>query len=129
MRAKSPGAPLDRPSIPPLRSPDQSAGDDLARTRTASPFMFDPMLALLPPWLLITPLIGVIHGSLFFIVMGRRPSSLPVYLALGIAAASLMQALELVPPGAPPFSVGEVNLISTSIATWAVILVSRIAGL
>ena len=58
--------------------------------------MLDPILALLPPWLLITPLIGLIHGSLFFIVVGRRPSSLPVYLALGIAAASLMQALELV---------------------------------
>ena len=91
--------------------------------------MFDPMLALLPPWLLITPLIGLIHGSLFFIVVGRRPSSLPVYLALGIAAASLMQALQLVPPGAPPFSLGEVNLVSTSIATWVVILISRITGL
>ena len=91
--------------------------------------MFDPMLALLPPWLLITPLIGVIHGSLFFILAGRRPSSLPVYLALGIAAASLMQALQLVPPGAPPFSLGEVNLVATSVATWIVILVSRVAGL
>jgi len=91
--------------------------------------MFDPMLALLPPWLLITPLIGLIHGSLLFLVVGRRPSSLPVYLALGIAAASLMQALELVPPGAPPFSLGEVNLISTSVATWVVIVVSRVEGL
>lgn len=91
--------------------------------------MFDPMLALLPPWLLLTPLIGIIHGSLLFIVVGRRPSSLPVYLALGIAAASLMQALELVPPGAPPFSLGDVNLIATSVATWVVIVVSRVAGL
>ena len=91
--------------------------------------MFDPLLALLPPWLLITPLIGLIHGSLFFIVVGRRPSSLPVYLVLGVAAASLMQALELVPPGAPPFSLGEVNLLATSLATWVVIMISRIVGL
>jgi hypothetical protein len=91
--------------------------------------MFDPILALLPPWLLITPLIGVIHGSLFFLVIGRRPSSLPVYLALGVAAASLTQALELVPPGAPPFSLGDVNLITTSVATWVVILISRVADL
>jgi hypothetical protein len=91
--------------------------------------MFEPMLALIPPWLLITPLIGLIHGSLFFLFVGRRPSSLPVYLALGIAAASLMQALELVAPGAPPFSLGEVNLVSTSVATWVVIMVTRIAGL
>jgi hypothetical protein len=91
--------------------------------------MFDPLLALLPPWLLHPPLIGLLHGSLVVILAGRRPSSLPVYLALGVAAASLMQALELVPPGAPPFSLGEVNLVSTSVATWVVILVSRIFGL
>jgi hypothetical protein len=91
--------------------------------------MFDPMLALLPPWLIITPLIGVIHASLFFLIVGSRPSSLPVYLALGVAAASLAQALQLVPPGPPPFSIGEVHLVATSIATWAVMVASRVAGL
>jgi cellulose synthase/poly-beta-1,6-N-acetylglucosamine synthase-like glycosyltransferase len=91
--------------------------------------MFDPMLALFPPWLLITPLLGVIHGSLFFIIVGRRPSSLPVYLVLGIAAASLFQMLQLVPLGAPPFSLGEVQLVTTSVATWALLMASRIAGL
>ena len=91
--------------------------------------MFEPLLTLLPPWLVLTPLIGLIHGSLFFILLGRRPSSLPVYLALGVAAASLMQALELFPPGAAPYSLGDVNLVATSVATWVVILMSRIAGL
>jgi hypothetical protein len=91
--------------------------------------MLDPSLAILPPWLLITPLIGVIHGSLFFLIVGRRPTSLPVYLALGIAAASLAQALQVVPPGPPPFSLGEVHLVTTSVATWAVMMVSRVVGL
>lgn len=91
--------------------------------------MFDPLLALFPPWLLITPLLGIIHGSLFFIIVGRRPSSLPVYLVLGIAAASAFQALELFPPGAPPFALGEVQLVPTSVATWALLLVSRVTGL
>jgi hypothetical protein len=91
--------------------------------------MFDPSLAILPPWLLITPLIGIIHGSLFFLIVGRRPGSLPVYLALGIAAASLAQAAQLVPPGPPPFSLGEVHLVATSVATWAVMLACRIIGL
>ncbi|MFN8634651.1 MAG: hypothetical protein U0893_12405 [Chloroflexota bacterium] len=91
--------------------------------------MLDPSLAVLPPWLLITPLIGVIHGSLFFLIVGRRPSSLPVYLALGIAAASLAQAVQLVPPGPPPFSLGEVHLVAISVATWAVMVASRILGL
>jgi hypothetical protein len=91
--------------------------------------MLDPIMALLPPWLLITPLIGIIHGSLFFLIVGRRPSSLPVYLTIGVAAASLAQALQLMPPGDPPFSLGEVHLVATSVATWMVMLVSRIAGL
>jgi hypothetical protein len=91
--------------------------------------MFDPLLALFPPWLLITPLLGVIHGSLFFLIVGRRPSSLPVYLVLGIAAASLMQTLQLVTPGSPPFSLGEIQLVVTSVATWGILMVSRIAGL
>jgi hypothetical protein len=91
--------------------------------------MLDPMMALLPPWLLITPLIGIIHGSLFFLIVGRRPSSLPVYLTIGVAAASLAQSLQLVPPGPPPFSLGEVHLVATSVATWAVMVVVRLAGL
>jgi hypothetical protein len=91
--------------------------------------MFDPLLALFPPWLLITPLIGIIHGSLFFLIVGRRPSSLPVYLTIGVAVASLAQALQLMPPGPPPFSLGEVHLVATSVATWAVMVLSRVAGL
>jgi hypothetical protein len=87
------------------------------------------MLSLLPPWLLIAPLIGVIHASLLFFIVGRRPTSLPVYLALGIAAASLAQALQLLPPGSPPFSIGEVHLVSTSVAAWGVVLGARAAGL
>lgn len=90
--------------------------------------MLDPILALLPPWLMIVPLIGVVNGSLFFLIAGRRPSSLPVYLALGIAGASLIQALQVVEPGAPPFSLGEVHLVATSLAAWATLAVSRAIG-
>jgi len=91
--------------------------------------MLDPMLSLLPPWLLLTPLIGVIHGSLFFLIVGRRPSSLPVYLAIGVAAATVAQVLQLVPPGPPPLSIGEIHLVATSVATWAVMVVGRVLGL
>jgi hypothetical protein len=91
--------------------------------------MVESILAIFPPWLLITPLIGVIHGSLFFLMLGRRASSLPVYLVLGVAAASLAQALQLVPPGQPPFSLGEVHLVATSVATWCVMLGARAVGI
>ncbi|MCC7371972.1 MAG: hypothetical protein IT306_26385 [Chloroflexi bacterium] len=87
------------------------------------------MLALLPPWLLIAPLIGVIHGALLFLIVGRRAASLPIYLALGVAAASAMQALQIIPPGPPPLSIGEVHLVATTAATWTVILACRAAGL
>jgi hypothetical protein len=91
--------------------------------------MLESMIAMFPPWLMITPLIGVIHGSLFFLLLGRRASSLPVYLVLGIAAASLAQTLQLLPPGQPPFSLGEVHLVATSLATWGVMLAIRAIGL
>lgn len=87
------------------------------------------MLSLLPPWLLIAPLIGVINASLLFVIVGRRPTSLPVYVALGVAAASLAQALQLLPPGPPPFSIGEVHLVSTSVAAWGIVLGARAIGL
>jgi hypothetical protein len=91
--------------------------------------MLEPLLALLPPWLLITPLVGIIHGALFFLIVGRRPSSLPVYLAIGVAAASLAQTLQLMPPGSPPFSVGDVHLVAVSIATSIVMVATRAVGL
>lgn len=90
--------------------------------------MLDPMLTLLPPWLLITPLVGLINGSLFFVILGRKPSSLPVYVVLAVSAASAMQALQLIQPGGPPLSVGEVHLVATSLAAWVVMMVTRLVG-
>ena len=62
------------------------------------------VLGLIPVWLIITPLIGVVNGALFFLIVGRRASSLPLYLVLAVAAASLVEASGLVPSGEPPFS-------------------------
>ena len=90
--------------------------------------MFDPLLHLLPPWLLITPLIGVINGAVFFLIVGRRPSSLPLYLTVAIVAAVGMQAAGIAEPGRPPLSLGEVNLVTTTVSAWASLVVTRSIG-
>lgn len=91
--------------------------------------MFETLLAVLPPWIVIVPLVGAINGALFFLIVGRRPSSLPVYLALAVAAAAVAQAVGIVEPSGPPLSLGEVHLVATSGAAWATLMVSRAIGL
>jgi hypothetical protein len=89
----------------------------------------DAMLAAIPVWLAITPLVGVVNAALFFLIAGRRPSSLPIYVALGVGAASLTQAAGLVEAGSPPLSLGDVHLVVTSLAAWATLVVTRLLGL
>jgi hypothetical protein len=86
------------------------------------------LLGTIPVWLVITPLIGVVNGALFFLIVGRRPSSLPLYLLLGSVAASLAQAAGLVEAGTPPFSLGDIQLVGASLAAWAVLVITRAAG-
>ena len=91
--------------------------------------MMESLLGIVPVWLVITPLIGVVNGALFFLIVGRRPSSLPIYLVLAIAAASLVQAARLVEPGEPPFSLGDVHLVTASLGAWLALVVGRLSGL
>ncbi len=83
----------------------------------------------LPVWLMITPLVGTINATLFFLIAGRRPASLSLYLGIAIVAASAMHAAGLVDAGDPPFSLGDVQLVSTSLAAWVALMVSRSLGL
>jgi hypothetical protein len=90
--------------------------------------MFDPLLQLAPPWLVIVPLIGVINGAMFFLIVGRRPRSLPLYLTVAIVAAVAMQTLGVAEPGDPPLSLGEVNLVTTTVSAWASLVATRSIG-
>ena len=91
--------------------------------------MIDSLLGLVPIWLVITPLIGVVNGALFYLIVGRRRSSLPIYIVLAVVAASLVQAAGIVAPGNPPFSLGDVHLVSASLGAWLALVVTRIIGL
>jgi hypothetical protein len=71
----------------------------------------------------------VINGAVFFLIIGRRPRSLPLYLVIGVAAAVAMQALGIAEPGDPPLSLGEVNLVTTTVSAWASLVATRSIGL
>jgi len=91
------------------------------------PFI-DALLGLAPVWLVITPLVGVVNGTLFFLIVGRRPNSLLIYVTLAILAASVEQALGLVAADSPPFSLGDVHLIATTVAAWVALAIARAVG-
>ncbi len=81
-----------------------------------------------PIWLMVTPLVGTINATLFFLIAGRRPGSLILYLAIAIIAASAMHMAGLVDAGDPPFSLGDVHLVWTSLAAWGALAISRLLG-
>jgi hypothetical protein len=91
--------------------------------------LFEVLLGSIPVWLVITPLIGVVNGALFFLIAGRRPLSLPLYLVIGMAAASLVQAAGLIEPGEPPFSLGDIQLVAASLGAWVLLVMTRALGL
>ena len=86
------------------------------------------LLGVVPVWLVITPLVGVMNGALFFLLAGRRPSSLPLYIVLASVAASLAQASGLVGANEPPYSLGDVHVVAASLAAWVTLAVARAAG-
>ena len=87
------------------------------------------LLGTPPAWLVITPLIGVVTGSLFFLVAGRRPASLFLYVVLAVITASAVQAAGIFQTGGPPFSLGDVNLLAPLIASWLALVMTRAADL
>jgi len=91
--------------------------------------VIDPLLQLVPPWLVVVPLVGVINAALFFVIIGRRPASLPLYLIVATTVATAVQALGLAQAGDPPLSIGDVNLVATSVGAWASLVMMRSVGL
>jgi hypothetical protein len=91
--------------------------------------MMDALLQVLPPWLVIVPLIGLINAALFFVIAGRRSIGLPLYAFVAIAAATAVQSFGIARAGEPPLSLGEVNLVATSVGAWVSLVVIRWIGL
>lgn len=83
------------------------------------------MLTGVPPWLVISAILGVIHASLFHLLLGDRLHQLPAALGLGLAGSMGGGLLgTLIPPSV--LALGETNLIATAALAWTMLLVGRL---
>jgi hypothetical protein len=89
----------------------------------------EELLFLLPPWATLAALVGVVQGALGYLALGRHLRAFPLYLAIGVGAAVLSQALAyaLLPP-AGPLALGEVHLPAVALGAWGALAVARRSG-
>ena len=88
-----------------------------------------PLLALLPPWLVLAGLLGVINGAACFMLVGRDVSRLAWYALLGMLAASLGQVVAAAVQAPRPIQIGDVNVMATSLGACGVVLAARVCRL
>ncbi len=86
-------------------------------------------LAPLPPWLVLSGLLGVINAAAGFMLIGRHVSRLAWYVVLGVFAAGLGQVVGGAVQAPEPLKIGDVNLLTTSMGAWMVIVAARCGGL
>jgi hypothetical protein len=93
------------------------------------PLPFSPTLSLLPPWLVLTALLGVINAAACFMLVGRDLSRITWYALLGLFAASLGQVVGTAMSAPNPVAIGDVNVLAASAAACGVVLLARVWGL
>ena len=86
-------------------------------------------LSIVPPWLLLAALLGLVNGAAAFLLLGRRISRLVWYEGLGALAAGVGQVFGTAVNAPSPVPIGEVNVVAASIAVWVVVGAARLAGL
>lgn len=86
-------------------------------------------LALVPPWLVLAGLVGVINAAACFMLVGRRVRHLGWYVVLGALAAGLGQVFGDAMQAPVPLKIGDLNVLAASVGAWLVVLVARLAGL
>jgi hypothetical protein len=84
-----------------------------------------PLLTLVPPWVILAALLGCAHGALFHLVFGGRLGRLPAELLIALLA-SLAGALlgTMIPPAV--LSIGDTNLIATAGFAWIALGIARL---
>ncbi len=88
-----------------------------------------PLLAALPPWLVLASLLGVISAAACFMLIGRRLAHVTWYALLGLFAASLAQVVAAAIGAPDPLSIGDVNVLATSVGACVVVGAARVWGL
>jgi hypothetical protein len=87
------------------------------------------LLGIVPPWLVMAALIGVINAAACFLLLGRRAAHLGWYAIIGALAAGVGQVFGTAIQAPDPVRIGELNVAAASIAVWLVLLPARFAGL
>lgn len=87
------------------------------------------LLAIVPPWLVMAALLGVINAAACFLLLGRRLGHLAWYAAIGALAAGVGQVFGAAVQAPEPVKVGELNVLAASVAAWVVLVAARLAGL
>jgi hypothetical protein len=87
------------------------------------------LLGIVPPWLVMAALIGVINAAACFLLFGRRIAHLAWYAAIGALAAGVGQVFGAAIQAPEPVRIGELNVIAASSAVWVVLVPARLAGL
>jgi hypothetical protein len=117
----------------PIRSSDYTPGKepwaDPAASTTFELNLIDPLTPLygLSPAIALTLILGVFHGSLFFLLGAHRGRHLLFYLALASGAALLAQLLAPAWNLPAPLVIGECNVLAITSACWLTFLISRAA--
>jgi hypothetical protein len=89
----------------------------------------DAVLGVVPPWLVMAALVGVINAAACFLLLGRRAAHLGWYAVIGALAAGLGQVFGSAIQAPDPVRIGEVNVAAASVAVWVVLVPARLAGL
>ena len=87
------------------------------------------VVALLPPWLILASLLGVITGAACFMLVGRDVSRLAWYALLGMLAAGLGQVVAAALQVPQPLQIGDVNVMAASVGACSVVLAARVCRL
>lgn len=87
--------------------------------------MQQTLLAVLPPWAVLSALLGVMHGALFHLLFGDRVQKLPAEVVMALAASVAGGLVgTMIPPAI--LAVGDTNLIATAISAWGALSVARL---
>jgi hypothetical protein len=86
-------------------------------------------LSVLPPWLVLAGLLGVINAAACFMLVGRHLSRITWYALIGLLAASLGQVVGMAVSAPNPLPIGDVNVLAASAGACVLVLAARLWGL
>jgi len=83
------------------------------------------LLAAIPPWAVLSALLGVMHAAAFQLILGQHVRQLPTVVAIGLLASLIGGMLgTMIPPAI--LAVGDTNLLASAGCAWAAMVIARL---